>query len=58
MQPFLSVAVTSKLKVPFAVGVPVSLPVEEARFRPVGWVPLVMANVAGAAPPDCVIVWL
>ena len=51
MQPKLSVAVISKLKVPRAVGVPLISPVFESRFNPVGSDPLVTAKVCGVVPP-------
>jgi hypothetical protein len=57
VQPFLSVAVTSKVKGPVAVGVPDSVPLEE-RLSPVGCAPLVMAKVNGPTTPEAVIVWL
>lgn len=56
----LSVAVTVKLKVPVTVGVPDTVPVEEAddKLRPVGKLPLVTAYVIGAVPPVDTIFWL
>ena len=53
----LSVAVTVKLKIPAAVGVPLSRPFE-LRARPPGNAPEVIANVKGAVPPLAEMVWL
>src|SRR5579862_7545892 len=52
----LSVAVTVKLKVPAAVGVPESRPLG-ASGTPVGVAPEVTANVYGGVPPDAVMLW-
>ena len=51
----LSVAVTVKLNVPAAVGVPDRTPAEVS-VSPVGMAPTVTANVYGDVPPDAVIV--
>ena len=56
-QPFASVAVTVKLNVPAAVGVPVRFP-SVASERPVGSEPEVTAYEYGAVPPLAEIVWL
>ena len=53
----LSLALTVKLKVPPAVGVPLSTPPEE-RVSPAGSAPAVTVKVYGDAPPLAVIVWL
>ncbi len=53
VQPFASVAVTVKVKLPCAVGVPESVP-SEARSRPGGRLP-VWVNVYGPVPPLAVI---
>ena len=45
-----SVAVTVKLNVPAAVGVPAMIPCGE-RFRPLGSAPRETTKVKGAAPP-------
>ena len=55
MQPFASVAVTVKLKVPVMVGVPLTVPVLESDI-PAGSAPLVTAKVVAPTPPVCVIV--
>ena len=49
----LSVAVTVKLNVPPAVGVPVRDPLED-KLSPAGSVPAVTAKVCGAVPPVAV----
>jgi hypothetical protein len=51
----LSVALTVKLKLPAAVGVPESAPLL-LKVTPAGSAPLVMANVYGDVPPLAVIV--
>ena len=48
--PALLVALTVKLKVPAAVGVPVIAPLDVFRFKPVGSVPLLIAQVMGVVP--------
>ncbi len=48
---------TVKLKVPPAVGVPLSTPAGD-RVRPAGSAPAVTAKPYGATPPAAVIVWL
>src|SRR5580658_3710907 len=48
-------SVTLIVKVPEAVGVPVTAPVEVFRVRPAGSVPLPIENVYGATPPVTVI---
>ena len=57
LAPNESVAVTVKVKLPAAVGVPDSTPVLLS-VRPVGSVPLVAASVTVPVPPVVVIVWL
>ena len=57
MQPCESVAVTTKLKLPLAVGVPESIPLV-ARVNPGGRVPPVSVKVKPPEPPVAVIVWL
>ena len=44
------VALTVKLNVPVAVGMPVIAPLVAFRFRPVGNVPLLIAQVIGVVP--------
>ena len=58
VQPFWSVAVTVKINVPAALGVPAIRPPAVIGDNPVGSVPEVMVNVYDAAPPLAVIVWL
>jgi hypothetical protein len=53
VHPVLSVAVTVKLNVPAAVGVPVKPP-PLAKFNPLGKLPVVLAKVYGAVPPVAV----
>src|ERR1039458_4934099 len=48
-------SVTLIVKVPAAVGVPVTAPVEVFRVRPAGNVPLPIENVYGAVPPVTVV---
>ncbi len=55
--PAVSVKVTLKLGVPEAVGVPLMTPVDEARVRPAGSVPLLTAQVYGDVPPLATRVW-
>ena len=43
-------ALTVKLNVPVAVGIPVIAPVVSFKFRPVGNVPLAIAQVIGVVP--------
>jgi hypothetical protein len=50
-----SESVTMMVKVPDAVGVPVTAPVDVFRVRPAGKVPLPIENVYGATPPVTVI---
>ncbi len=56
-QPFASVALTVKLNVPLAVGVPASAPAPD-RFSPFGSAPSVRAKPWGAVPPVAASVWL
>src|ERR1043165_1848467 len=56
VQRLLSVAVTVKVNVPGAVGVPGIVPLE-ASERPVGNVPPMTANVYGAWPPEAMKLW-
>jgi len=58
VQPFWSVAVTVKVNVPVAVGVPEIRPLLVIGDSPVGSDPAVMVNVYGPVPPLAVIVWL
>src|SRR5262245_47796432 len=51
VQPLLSVAVTVKLEVPVAVGVPVMLPLAAFKLKPAGREPAVTAKVTGFWPP-------
>jgi hypothetical protein len=46
-----SFAVTVKLKVPLAVGVPERMPVADARVRPAGRLPEVTDQVYAGTPP-------
>ena len=55
VQPFTSVAVTMKLKLPGGVGVPLTVPALESS-RPAGSAPAVTAKVVVETPPTCVIV--
>ena len=48
--PALLVALTVKLNVPVAVGVPVIAPVAVFKLNPVGSLPLLIAQVIGAVP--------
>ena len=57
VQPFASVAVTTKAKLPSAVGVPVTLPAPLIE-RPVGSAPDVTAYEYGDVPPDADVDWL
>jgi hypothetical protein len=57
-QPFASVAVIVKLKVPAAVSVPEIKPVVGLSTRPVGRAPLETVKVYGAVPPTPETVWL
>jgi hypothetical protein len=57
VQAFSSVAVTKKVAVVAAAGVPERTPPEES-VRPAGSAPLWSVNVYGAVPPDAVMVWL
>lgn len=50
-QPFASVAVIVKSKVPAAVGIPSMAPVVALSVSPVGSVPIEAAKVYGAVPP-------
>ena len=43
-------ALTVKLNVPAVVGVPVIAPLDVFRFKPVGSVPLLIAQVIGVVP--------
>ena len=53
VQPFVSVAVTVKVELPDAVGVPASTPADESA-TPAGGAPAVTLQVTGATPPSCV----
>lgn len=53
-----SVAVTVKLNIPDAVGVPEISPVDKLRFKPPGSEPVVTAKVYGLVPPLAETVWL
>ena len=55
--PALLVALTVKVELPAAVGVPLILPVSLFRLRPAGRLPLSMLHVMGAVP-SAVRVWL
>ena len=55
---FASRAVTVNEYAPEIVGVPLMVPVDVSRFKPAGSVPLLIANVTGAVPPDVCTVWL
>ena len=59
-QPFASVAVIVKMKVPAVVGVPVMAPGPPvlSGYSPVGSAPLETAYVYGAVPPLAETVWL
>ena len=57
MPELLSVAVTVKLKVPPAVGVPDNMPLDPS-VKPVGKAPEVTAYPYGAMPPEAVTVLL
>jgi hypothetical protein len=57
MTPTLSVAATVKLKVPAALGVPLSTPAL-LNASPVGSVPTATEKATGAVPPVALIVWL
>ena len=54
--PTLSVAVTVKLKVPVAVGVPENTPA--VKVMPVGIVPVLTEKVTAPVPPVAAMVWL
>ena len=58
VDPTVSVAVTSKLNVPVAVGVPLITPVAPVNVNPVGKAPDVTANVAAPVPFVLLTVWL
>ena len=49
-EPLALTAVTVKVKLPVAVGVPLMMPVEDAKESPAGNAPLVMLHVIGAVP--------
>ncbi len=55
--PTLSVAVSEKVKVPVAVGMPDNTPVAGLSVSPVGKVPDVFAHVTAPTPPVEVNVW-
>ena len=50
LEPPELVALTVKVKMPAAVGVPLMMPVEDAKEIPAGSVPLVTLHVIGAVP--------
>ena len=52
VKPTVSIAVTVKLAVPTAVGVPVMSPVLVLRFNPPGSPPAVTDHRYGATPPE------
>ncbi|MNN84820.1 hypothetical protein D3C81_2020260 [compost metagenome] len=53
-----SFACRVKVKLPAAVGVPLSTPVAASSARPVGKVPLLSVYTYGATPPPAVKAWL
>ncbi len=55
--PSLSVTVTVNEDVPVVVGVPLMTPVDGARVRPGGSVPVLSAHVYGFVPPEAARVW-
>ena len=57
-QPFASVAVIVKLKVPARVSVPEMTPVLALSVKPFGSAPLETVKVYGAVPPTAETVWL
>jgi len=50
MFPKLFVALTVKLNVPAAIGVPVIAPVDVFKFKPVGRLPFTILHVIGVVP--------
>ena len=50
LEPLTLVTVAVKLNTPDAVGVPLTLPVEESKERPGGSAPLVTLHARGAVP--------
>ena len=50
LEPPALVALTVKVKMPAAVGVPLMMPLEDAKESPAGSAPLVTLHVIGAVP--------